>query len=141
MPPSILIAEHSPPARTLLRYVLADEGYDVQHVDTGRAAFHEIVQSPPDIVLLNVDLPGMDGPDLLRQVMSHEQARDVSFIMIALDRHEHKVAVAFELGATDVVPKPLSRPVIVAAVRNVLRLRAAQTQLRRDCRPVESNQP
>ena len=141
MPPSILIAEHSPSARALLRYVLADEGYDVRHTDTGRAAFNAIVQSPPDIVLLNVDLPGMDGPDLLRNVKSHEQTRDVSFIVIAPDRHEHKVAVAFELGATDFVPKPLSRPAILAGVRNVMRVRSAQTPIRGDCRPAEGSRP
>ncbi len=135
---SILIAEHCPPVRALLRYSLADEGYDVRTAESGQAALEKIAHSVPDIVLLDAELPDLDGIDVLLQVKSDERTRDVAFIMIAEDGREDKVVAALELGATDFVPKPFSKAVILARVRNVVRVRSAHARMRRHCRSAEA---
>jgi signal transduction histidine kinase len=131
MPPTILIAEHCPRVRALLRFALADEGYDVRTEGNGRGTLAQIGKVLPDIVLLDAELPDVDGIDVLLQAKSAERTRDVSFIMIAEDGREDKVVAALELGATDFVPKPFSKAVILARVRNVIRVRSVQERMRR----------
>ncbi len=135
---SILIAEHCAPVRALLRYALADDGYDVRTAESGQAALEEIAHSVPDIVLLDAELPDLDGIDVLLHVKADERTRDVAFIMIAEDGREDKVVAALELGATDFVPKPFSKAVILARVRNVVRVRSAHARMRRHCRSAEA---
>jgi len=115
-----------------LRYALADDGYDVRMAESGRAALNEIIHNPPDIVLLDAELPDIDGIDILLQVKADERTRDVSFIMIAEDGREDKVVAALELGATDFVPKPFSKAVILARVRNIVRVRSAHARMRQE---------
>lgn len=128
---SILIAEYCPHVTAILQNALADDGYDVRTAETGVSALAEIGRALPDVVLLDAELPDADGIDVLLQMKSDEQTREVSIIMIANDGREDKVVAALELGATDFVPKPFSKAVILARVRNVIRVRSALERLRR----------
>jgi two-component system, sensor histidine kinase len=131
MAPRILIAEHCSSVSALLRDALSDDGYDVRTVENGKAALAQIAQTLPDVVLLDANLPDIDGIDILLKVKSDERTCDVSFIMVAEDGRDDKVVAALELGATDFVPKPFSKAVILARVRNVIRVRSAQERMRR----------
>ncbi|NUQ62458.1 MAG: response regulator, partial [Pirellulales bacterium] len=131
MVPSILIAEHCPSVRALLRDALDDDGYAVRTAENSAETLAQIGEALPDIVLLDAELPDVDGIDVLLQVKSLERTRDVAFIMIAQDGREDKVVAALELGATDFVPKPFSKAVILARVRNVIRVRSVQERMRR----------
>lgn len=122
MPPTILIAEHCPRVTALLRFALADEGYHVRTAENDKDTLAHIAEVLPDIVLLDAELPVGDGIDVLLQVKSDERMRDVSFIMIAEDDRDDKLVAALELGATDFIPQPFSKAVILARLRNVIRV-------------------
>ena len=126
MTADILIAEHRRPLTAFLRYALADEGYDVRTVKNGTAALSAIRRSKPQIVLLDADLPDIDGIEVLLQLKSHERTCDVSIIMIAEEARPEKTHAALTMGASCVIAKPVSKPDLLAQVRNVFSLQGCR---------------
>jgi two-component system alkaline phosphatase synthesis response regulator PhoP len=115
---SVLIVEDEAELAQVLRDYLERAGFRVQTVHDGVAAISQFQHKPADIILLDLNLPGMDGLDVARQV---RRKSDVPIIMVTARVEETDRLVGLEIGADDYVVKPFSPREVVARVRAVLR--------------------
>ena len=105
-----------------LAYLLRREGYDVSVVDNGPAAIDALDQSPPDLMLLDLMLPGLSGTEVCREVRTRSS---LPIIMLTAKDSEVDIVVGLELGADDYVTKPYSSRELLARIRAVLRRRSS----------------
>jgi two-component system phosphate regulon response regulator PhoB len=117
----ILVVEDDPDIRELLAYSLGKEGYIILQAASGEAAARIMEDVLPDLLLLDVMLPGMDGLELLRRLKSDQRIKAVPVILASAKGEESDVVAGLELGAEDYVTKPFSPRVLLARVRTVLR--------------------
>lgn len=129
--PLILVAEDEPDIRTLVRDVLEHAGFDVLVTADGPATLHQARTREPDLIVLDLGLPGLDGLDVAR-VLRRES--DLPIIMLTARAEESDTLVGLELGADDYITKPFSTKELVARVRAVLRRVDAVTSQGRDMR-------
>ncbi len=115
---TVLIVDDEPIVRDVVSRYLNHAGFDTLEAADGTAARTAIVQSPPDLVLLDVMLPGVDGLELCRWI---RERGDLPVIMLTARGEEADRVVGLELGADDYVTKPFSPRELAARVRSVLR--------------------
>jgi two-component system KDP operon response regulator KdpE len=113
-----LLVEDETPMRKLLGAALASAGYQLDEADTGRHALQRASQQPPDLVILDLGLPDMDGQEVLRQL--REWLSSPVIILSARDQEQQKVT-ALDNGADDYLTKPFSTTELLARVRVALR--------------------
>ena len=114
----VLVVDDEPTVREVVQQYLEREGYRVQVAGDGRAALAAVAAGAPDLIVLDLMLPGVDGLDVCRQVRA---AGATPIIMLTAKGHEADRVVGLELGADDYVVKPFSPRELVARVRSVLR--------------------
>lgn len=117
----ILVVEDEQDIADLLMHALAKEGYRVTHVAFGDKAFDRAKKDKPDLILLDIMLPGMDGREVCRRLKADPQFAATPVIMLTAKGEESDVVSGLELGATDYVVKPFSPKVLAARVRAALR--------------------
>jgi DNA-binding response OmpR family regulator len=118
MSPSVLIVDDEPAVTNLLVYNLRKAHYDVQTAADGREALRLAREFRPDLVLLDLMLPGIDGLDVCREL---RKTGDLPIIMITALGEETDKVVGLELGADDYVTKPFSVRELMARIKTVLR--------------------
>ncbi len=128
---SLLVVEDEKDLRDLLDYNLTRNGFTVRCVASGQEAVKAIRKECPDLVVLDLMLPDMDGLDVCRTIKA-EQAVSVSIVMLTAKGEESDIVIGLELGADDYVTKPFSPRVLVARIRAVLRRRAENVDQQRD---------
>jgi len=121
---SVLVIEDEHDIRELLEYNLTRDGFVVRAVETGEQALVSIGSIPPDLILLDLMLPGMDGLQLCRRLKSDGATANIPILMLTAKSEEADIVTGLELGADDYVTKPFSPKVIVARARAVLRRRS-----------------
>ncbi len=114
----ILIVDDEPQILRFLRPALEASGYNVLHAETGREALRLAANSAPDVIILDLGLPDMDGKDVLTQARQFTQAPIL--ILSARDREVEKIA-ALDLGADDYIEKPFAIGEFLARLRAALR--------------------
>jgi two-component system, NtrC family, nitrogen regulation response regulator NtrX len=124
--PRILIVDDEPGVRTALAGVLADEGFVVDAVESGEACLERAVQSPWDVILLDVWLPGIDGLVTLSRL--RERQVDSQVVIISGHGSIESAVRAVKTGAFDFVEKPLSLEKTLHVVRNALRQRRLEAE-------------
>jgi len=124
----VLIVEDEPDQQELLRYNLAREGYDVRTAEDGRQALAMIRDDPPDLIVLDLMLPGVDGLEVCRKVRNEPATSGVPIVMLTAKSEDSDVVTGLELGADDYVTKPYSPRVLLARVRAVLRTRRTSAE-------------
>ena len=107
----------------MLQDLLEDDGYEVFVAADGTEAIERAETLHPDLVLLDIAMPDMDGIELLLKLKAHGDTRGISVIVVTAYDRDDKVVGALELGATDFIAKPVSAAVVRARVRNVIRIR------------------
>ena len=117
----ILLVEDEKSLSEPLSYLLRREGYEVQVVDNGLAAVSAVEATPPDLMLLDLMLPGLPGTEVCREV---RQRSSLPIIMLTAKDSEVDIVVGLELGADDYVTKPYSSRELLARITAVLRRRA-----------------
>ena len=117
----VLVVEDERDIAELLRYNLAKNGYHVMAALNGEEALRLARQNPPDLVLLDLMLPGMDGLDVCRVLKSDPQTAGIPIIMVTAKGEEADIVTGLELGAHDYICKPFSPRVLLARVRACLR--------------------
>jgi DNA-binding response OmpR family regulator len=115
---SILLIEDELPIAEMLRGFFERDGFDFQHVETGEDGLNKLKQRPFDAVLLDLNLPGMDGVDVCRKIRVFS---DVPVIMLTARDSEVDKVVGLEIGADDYVTKPFSPRELLARIKAVLR--------------------
>jgi DNA-binding response OmpR family regulator len=121
MSPRILIVEDDPDIAELVARYLDKAGFTTERAASGRDAMHVISQRPPELVVLDLMLPHMDGLEVCRLLRSHDATVAMPIIMLTARGEESERIVGLELGADDYLAKPFSPNELVARVRALLR--------------------
>ena len=119
--PRILIVEDEADIAELLAYKLGQEGFAVEICARGDTAFERISQSTPDLVLLDLMLPGLDGLELCRMLRRRPETDSIPIVMLTARAEEVDRIVGLELGADDYIVKPFSPREVALRVKAVLR--------------------
>jgi two-component system, OmpR family, response regulator ResD len=114
----VLVVDDEPMVRDVLARYLKKEGYEVDVAEDGEQALHSFAATAPDLVLLDLMLPRVDGLEVLRRM---RERAPTAVIMLTAKGEETDRVVGLELGADDYVTKPFSPREVVARVRTVLR--------------------
>ncbi|MGI6414923.1 MAG: response regulator [Thermoguttaceae bacterium] len=118
---SVLVVEDEEDIRKLLSYTLLKEGYEVAGVASGEEALASAESQPPDLVLLDLMLPGVDGLTVCRKLRSSPRTAGAAIVMLTAKGEEADVVAGLNAGANDYITKPFSRNVLIARVRAALR--------------------
>ena len=105
----------------LLLYKLESAGFDAEGFQDGESGLKALLDAPPDVVLLDIMLPGIDGYEICRQVRQNRETENVIIIMLTARGEEGDKVLGLEIGADDYIVKPFSVREVVARVRAVLR--------------------
>jgi len=125
--PHILVVEDEEDIQELIAYNLGREGYRVTAVGSGEEIAQQTRAAMPDLIVLDLMLPGMDGLEACRRLKAEPETRAIPVVMLTAKGEESDIVAGLELGADDYVTKPFSPKVLVARVRAVLRRRSRQT--------------
>ncbi len=125
----ILIVDDTPENLTVLRQMLAEQNYMVRPAINGEIAIQAVNMSSPDLILLDIKMPGMDGYEVCKQLKSEEKTRRIPVIFIsALNELDDKIK-AFSLGGVDYITKPFQVEEVLARVETHLMLNHMQKQV------------
>ena len=121
MKKSVLVVEDDEDIRELVSYHLLKEGYQVASVASGEEALAIAEGQPPDLILLDVMLPGVDGMTVCQKLRAVPGTADIAVVMLTAKGEEADIVRGLNLGATDYITKPFSPKVLLARIRAVLR--------------------
>lgn len=110
----------------LLQYNLEREGYQVLCAKTGEEGLEAARSKRPDLILLDLMLPGIDGLEVCKVLRSNKETRQIPVLMLTAKTSEIDQIVGLELGASDYITKPFSVKVLLARVKNVFRSKEAK---------------
>jgi DNA-binding NarL/FixJ family response regulator len=128
-PGRILVVDDTAANVRLLEAVLGAEGYEVISASSGEEGLAAIAGGTPDVVLLDILMPGIDGYEVCRRLREEPTTRGLPVLMITAGGEQQKVA-ALEAGADDFIPKPFDRAELLARVRSLLRIKRYQDTVR-----------
>jgi two-component system, OmpR family, alkaline phosphatase synthesis response regulator PhoP len=117
---SILVVDDEPNIVLSLEFLLKQAGFRVRAVSNGEAALAAIAQEPPDLVLLDVMIPGRDGYAVCQEIRSNPAWRDMRIIMLTAKGGDIQREKGLSLGADEYVTKPFSTRELVERVRRML---------------------
>lgn len=121
---TLLIVDDETHVRKLLQILLQNQGYQTQTASSGEEALAMIAQQPPDLILLDIMMPGMDGYEVARHLKTDKATSNIPIIMLsALGEHSARIS-GLEAGAEDFLSKPVESAELWLRVRNLLRLKA-----------------
>jgi sigma-B regulation protein RsbU (phosphoserine phosphatase) len=119
---SVLVVEDNHESLRLLTNILMEEGYTVRPADSGKLALASIAASQPQLVLLDINMPEMDGFEVLRRLKASTESRNIPVVFISGSIEVEKRTEGLEMGAVDFISKPFHREELLARVRTHLEL-------------------
>jgi response regulator RpfG family c-di-GMP phosphodiesterase len=125
----ILAVDDTPASLKLLTDILKAEGYEVRSAISGELALHAATVQPPELILLDISMPGMSGFEVCQQLKKQPQTRDVPVIFVSAMSETLEKLKGFELGAVDYVTKPYQREELLARVHTHLELHRLRNRL------------
>jgi PAS domain S-box-containing protein len=125
----ILIVDDSEASRILLMETLSAEGYDARPADSGALALSAVKADPPELILLDMRMPGMDGIEVCRNLKSDAETRDIPVIFLSASLDFEERLEGLGSGAIDFINKPFHREELLARLRNYLELARLQKDL------------
>jgi two-component system alkaline phosphatase synthesis response regulator PhoP len=117
----ILVVDDEEDILELIRYNLVKEGYQVSTVTSGEEALNKAKQEMPDLVLLDLMLPGLDGLEVCRELKRQPSTSQIPIVMLTAKTEDIDVVTGLELGSDDYITKPFSPRVLLARIKAVLR--------------------
>ena len=123
MPKSILVIDDEKDILKLLQYNLEKEGYQFLSAKTGEEGFEVARAKKPDLVILDLMLPGMDGLETCKLLRADGATKNIPVLMLTAKSSETDQIVGLEIGASDYISKPFSVKVLLARVKNLFRNR------------------
>ncbi len=128
--PTVLVVDDTPENLSLMGSLLAQD-YRVKVANNGEKALRiATAETPPDLILLDVMMPGMDGYEVCRRLMADDRTRHIPVIFLTAKAEAADEKMGLELGAVDYITKPISPPIVMMRVRNHLALKATAEFLR-----------
>jgi two-component system phosphate regulon response regulator PhoB len=118
---SVLIIEDEEDIQELVNYSLSKEGYLTTAVTSGEEGLRSAKSKQPNLIVLDLMLPGMDGLEICRMLKHDPKTQHIPIVMLTAKGEESDVVTGLELGAEDYITKPFSPKVLVARIRTILR--------------------
>jgi len=118
---TVLIVEDEEDIQTLLVYNLGKEGFSVTAVESGEQGLQHAIANHPDLIILDLMLPGMDGLSVCRALKKSDKTRGIPIIIASAKGEEADIITGLEMGADDYVAKPFSPKVLIARIHALLR--------------------
>ena len=116
MKKKVLIVEDEPNIIVSLIFLLENAGYDVTSLGDGQIALEHILMNPPDVLVLDVMLPGLDGYEVLRELRANSQTQTLPVLMLTAKGQRQDRQNALDFGADLFISKPFSNAEVVSAV-------------------------
>jgi len=117
----ILVIEDEEDILALVHYNLVKNGFDVEIAASGEEGLHKAQRSRPDLVVLDLMLPHLDGLEVCRRLRESREFSDMAIVMMTAKGEEEDIVKGLEYGADDYITKPFSQQVLVARIKAVLR--------------------
>ena len=127
---TILLVDDEPDNLRLLSDLLDEQGYEVQQAISGKVALQSLAKNKADLILLDINLPDIDGYSICQQIRSDSSADDIPIIFISASDEPWDKVKAFSAGGSDYISKPFKVVEVLARVENQLKIRRLQQQLR-----------
>jgi two-component system alkaline phosphatase synthesis response regulator PhoP len=124
----ILVVDDEEDILELVRFNLEKQGYGVRCALSGEKALAMAAEQPPDLIVLDLMLPGIDGLDVARRLKANPATQGIPIVMLTAKGEETDIVTGLELGADDYITKPFSPRVLVARIRTALRRTTAPTR-------------
>jgi DNA-binding response OmpR family regulator len=118
--PSVLVVDDEPTARTMLRLILVRAGFEVLEAQDGSEALDEVQRNVPDLMILDIMMPGIDGFEVCRILRNQDETADLPIIMLSARADAESVNRGLLLGATKYLTKPVMPDELTRHVREVL---------------------
>ena len=129
--PSILVVDDEADSRSLLTSILASEGYHVRAADSGRLGLASVDAWTPELILLDVRMPGMDGFEVCRRLKAGDKSQRVPVVFITAASDVEERVKGLAAGAVDYISKPFQREELLARVRTHIELSRLRENLER----------
>lgn len=126
MSKKILIIEDEKDIIELLDFNLSKDGFDVSSAQTGEDGLHLARTNSPDLILLDLMLPGINGLDICKFLKTDQKTGHIPIVMLTAKDEDIDVVTGLEVGADDYITKPFSPKVLIARIRTVLRRQSVQ---------------
>ncbi len=130
-PPFILVVDDKAKNLQLVGSLLEDQGYDIAFAKSGQRALELVEQDPPDLILLDVMMPGMDGYEVCATLKKNETVAYIPVIFLTAKTETEDIVQAFESGGIDYVTKPFRTGELIARVATQLELQRARKRLKK----------
>ena len=117
----ILIVDDEPDIREIIKYNLVKEGYEVDTADGGLAGLKKVVEFKPDLIILDMMMPGMDGVEVCHNIRSDKKNSNIIICFLSARSEDYSQVAGLESGADDYLSKPISPRVLVSKVKSLLR--------------------
>jgi two-component system phosphate regulon response regulator PhoB len=121
MAPYILVVEDEPDIRDLLEFTISRSGFDIYEAESAEDALKILDRGIPELIIIDWMLPGMDGIDLAKKLLSDDLTKDLPIIMLTARGEEADKLRSFEVGIDDYVTKPFSPKELMARIKALLR--------------------
>jgi len=120
MPKSILVVDDEPNISLSLQYLMNKMGYEVRTASDGEAALREVENTPPDLILLDVNMPKRNGFEVCETIRANPAWSQVRIVMITAKGRDIEKAQGLALGADDYITKPFSNQMVMSKVKGIL---------------------
>lgn len=134
----LLIVDDTPDNLRLLSAMLTEQAYDVRSVRNGAAALMGVQGQPPDLILLDINMPEMNGYEVCQRLKANPDTRDIPVIFISANNEVFDKVQAFSVGGVDYISKPFQVEEVLVRVENQLALRQLPMQLQQRNRQLET---
>ncbi len=125
----ILIVDDEAYVRSMMQAVLADEGYSLDFAEDGAQALEKICENPPDVILLDITMPGKDGIEVVQELKENEKTRLIPVVMVTALKGLDELVRALDAGADDFLNKPVNITELKTRVRSLVKVKTYNDHL------------
>ena len=126
---SVLVVDDVPLNILLIKKMLSQYTFEIRPANGGQAALDAIAQKKPNLVLLDLMMPGIDGFEVIRRLRAADDTKDLPIIILSALNSEQDISKGFQLGANDFINKPIIMEKLLSSVTTQINLQAAKQQL------------
>jgi CheY-like chemotaxis protein len=123
---SVLVVDDVPLNILLIKKMLSQYTFEIRTANGGQAALDAIAQKMPNLVLLDLMMPGIDGFEVIRRLRADEKTKDLPIIILSALNSEQDISKGFQLGANDFINKPIIMEKLLSSVTTQINLQAAK---------------
>lgn len=122
---SILVVDDVPLNILLIKKMLSQYTFEIRTANSGQAALDAIAQKKPDLILLDLMMPGIDGFEVIRRLRAQDDTKNIPIIILSALNSEQDISKGFQLGANDFINKPIIMEKLISSVTTQINLHEA----------------